>query len=247
MCSAGYDVSPLRRLCAGMCGKWLRNRTSVPRVLACWLSDRPTSCGIWKIFLTFDFYILLKQRHIGARIIPCRCISRKKILRVDSWHRAHDMAAMLDHSRHRGESTTKIVKFFVAHTVNCVICNNHTIIDWMLLNFTPVLQQNCHLPGRKFQKSFCAVNSLNFQLELSKSETSQFRSDLVFDIVNYVHVIFLHGGLNVVLRYLMSSDFCFSKILWAINLPESSRCWQHHSSYQITAQLFLILQHMPID
>ena len=31
------------RLCAGMCGKWLRNQeTSVPRVLACWHSDRPT-------------------------------------------------------------------------------------------------------------------------------------------------------------------------------------------------------------
>ena len=34
------------RLCASMCGKWLRNhetpRTSVPRVLACWHSDRPT-------------------------------------------------------------------------------------------------------------------------------------------------------------------------------------------------------------
>ena len=33
-------------LCAGMCGKWLRNqetyRTSGPRVLACWHSDRPT-------------------------------------------------------------------------------------------------------------------------------------------------------------------------------------------------------------
>ena len=34
------------RLCTGMCGKWLRNhetpRTSVPRVLSCWHSDRPT-------------------------------------------------------------------------------------------------------------------------------------------------------------------------------------------------------------
>ena len=35
---------------------------------------------------------------------------------------------MLDHSRHRGESATKTVKFFVAHTANCVICNNHTVI-----------------------------------------------------------------------------------------------------------------------
>ena len=40
-------------------------------------------------------------------------------------------------------------------------------------------------------------------------------------------------GLNVVLRYLKSSDFCVAEILWAINVPESSRCWQHHSNYQI--------------
>ena len=65
----------------------------------------------------------------------------------------------------------------------------------MLLKFTQVIQQNCCQPGRKFKKSFCAVDRLRCQLELSKSETSQFRSDLVFDIVNYVHVIFLHGGL----------------------------------------------------
>ena len=71
---------------------------------------------------------------------------------------------------------------------------NHTMIDWMLLNFTPVIQQNCHQLGPKFEKSFWAVDRLSCQLELSKSETSQFRSDLVFDIVNYVHVIFLHGG-----------------------------------------------------
>ena len=76
---------------------------------------------------------------------------------------------MLDHSRHHGESATKTVKFFVAHTVNWVICNNHTIIDWMLLNFTPVIQQNCHHPGRKFEKSFCTVDRLSCQLELSKS------------------------------------------------------------------------------
>ena len=81
-----------------------------------------------------------------------------------------------------------------SHTINCIICNNHTIIDWMLLNFIPVIQQNCHQPGRKFEISFCAVDRLSCQLELSKSKTSQFRSDLVFDIVNYVHVIFLHGG-----------------------------------------------------
>ena len=172
--------------------------------------------------------------------------------------RARDTAAtMLHHSRHCGESATKTIKFFVAHTVNYVICNNHTRIDWVLLHFTPVIQQNhygnqsrgyfsggrppwpptvprlaarpsqsnprgsgpevlkrerghvtvetwsfCggglqgppslmyHQPGRKFEKLFCAVDRLSCQLELSKSETSQFRSDLVY----YVHLIFFHGS-----------------------------------------------------
>ena len=31
---------------------------------------------IWKIFFTFYFHILPEQRHIGARIIPCRCIKK---------------------------------------------------------------------------------------------------------------------------------------------------------------------------
>ena len=74
-----------------------------------------------------------------------------------------DTAAMLHHLRHRGESATKTVKFFAAHTVNCVICNDHTIIDWMLLKFTQVIQQNCRQPGRKFEKSFCAVDRLSCQ------------------------------------------------------------------------------------
>ena len=129
--------------------------------------------------------------------------------------RARDTAAtMLHHSRHRGESATKTIKFFVAHTENYIICNNHTKIDWVLLNFTPVIQQNYHQPGRKFEKfpgrsyfEQFRIDRLSCQLELSKSETSQFRSDLVFDIVNYVHLIFFHGGLNVVLGYLTSS-FC---------------------------------------
>ena len=179
-------------LCAGMCGDCTIRK---PAYHVFWPVDTPTGQhGIWKIFFTFYFHISPYQRHIGARIIPFRRISIKKILRVDSSRRARDTAAMLDHSRHRGESATKTVKFFVAHTINCVIYNNHTIIDWMLLYFTPVIQQNCLQPGRKFGKSFCAVVRLSCQLELPKSETSQFRSDLVFDIVNYVHVIFLHGG-----------------------------------------------------
>ena len=114
------------------------------------------------------------------------------------WHRlsrrARDTAATMLHYSSRGESATKTVKFFVAHKVNYVICNNHTRLDWVLLYLTPVIQQNYHQPGRKLDKSFCPVDRLNYQLELSKSETSQFRSDLVFDIVNYVHLIFFHGG-----------------------------------------------------
>ena len=125
---------------------------------------------------------------------------------------------------------TKTIKFFVAHTVNYVKCNNHTRIDWILLNFTPVIQQNYHQPGRKFEKLFCAVDRLSCQLELWKSETSQFRSDVVFDIVNYVHLIFFHG-----------SKCCFEifnefRLLCCLNFmgqecagiaPESSRFWQH--------------------
>ena len=56
------------RLCAGMCGKKLRNQgnssagTSVPRVLACWHSDRPTwdmkkSYEKYSLHLIFTFYL----------------------------------------------------------------------------------------------------------------------------------------------------------------------------------------------
>ena len=109
--------------------------------------------------------------------------------------RARDTAAtMLHHSRQCSESALKTIKFFVAHTVIYVLCNNHTRIDRVLLNFTPAIKQNYHQPGRKLEKLFCAVDRLSCQLELSKSETSQFRSNLVFDIVNYVHLIFFHMG-----------------------------------------------------
>ena len=71
----------------------------------------------------------------------------------------------------------------------------------------------------------------SWQVELSKSETSQFRSDLLFDR-KLCACNLLTWGLNVVLRYLKSSDFCVAEILWTSNVPESSRCWQHHSNYQ---------------
>ena len=86
----------------------------------------------------------------------------------------------------------------------------------------------------------------SWQVELSKSETSHFRSDLVF-YRKLCACNLLTWGLNVVLRYLKSSDFCVAEILWASNVPESSRCWQHHSNYQITTRLFHILQDMPCD
>ena len=76
-----------------------------------------------------------------------------------------------------------------AHTVNCVICKNLTRIEWMLLNFTPVIQQNCHQPGRNFEKSFCAVDRLSCQNPKPANSEA-----ILFLIVNHVHVIFLHGG-----------------------------------------------------
>ena len=136
---------------------------------------------------------------------------------------------MLDHSRHRGESATKTVKFFVAHTVNCVICNNHTIIDWMLLNFTPVIQQNCQPSGPKVWE----IILRSWQVELStwavkiRNQPIQKRSCFWYRKLYACNL--LTWGLNVVLGYLTSSDFCVAKILWASNVPESSRCWQHHS------------------
>ena len=150
------------RLWAGMCAGVVSDcairetpRTSVPRVLACWHSDRPT----WDMKNIWLSHFILTETHQCYNYSPS--YFNKKILRVDSSRRARGTAAMLDHSRHPGESATKTVKFFVAHTVNCVICNNHTMIDWMLLNFTPVIQQNCHQPGRQFEKSFCTIDRLS--------------------------------------------------------------------------------------
>ena len=97
-----------------------------------------------------------KRQHVinrRLRVLPT-CPEWLRLAR-----RARDTAATrLHHWRHRGESATKTIKFFVAHRVNYVICNNHTRIDWVLLNFTPVTQQNYHQPGRKFEKLFCAVD-----------------------------------------------------------------------------------------
>ena len=65
-------------------GKWWRNRIGKLGYHLVYHSYRPTREMIWKLFFTFDFHILPWQRHMGDRIIPCRCISIKtKIL--PSW------------------------------------------------------------------------------------------------------------------------------------------------------------------
>ena len=46
------------RLCAGMCGKWLLNRTSIPRVLAYWHSDRPTWDMKNNLYIWFSHFTL---------------------------------------------------------------------------------------------------------------------------------------------------------------------------------------------
>ena len=107
----------------------------------------------------------------------------------DSSRRARDTAAtMLDHSRHRGESATKTVKFFAAHTVNCVICKNFTKIEWMLLNFTPVIQQNCHQPGRNFKKSFSQLTGWAVNLSCQNPKPSLKLLDYGRKIQNDVHI-----------------------------------------------------------
>ena len=40
---------------------------------------------------------------------------------------------------------------------------------------------------------------------------------------------------------------CCWNFICAWIVPESSRCWQHHSNYQITTRLFHILQDIPCD
>ena len=51
----------------------------VSQVSDCVIRETSNQRGKWlKTFFTFDFHILLLQRHTDARIIPCRCISIKK-------------------------------------------------------------------------------------------------------------------------------------------------------------------------
>ena len=160
-----------------------------------------------------------------------------------SSRRARDTATtMLDHSKHCGEMATKTDKFFVAHTVNCVLCNYHTRIDWMLLNSTPVIQQNCHQPRWKFEKSFCTVGKLSCQ------NPNPANSELILILISLIICIeSFYMVAKCCLRYSLSSDFCVAKIVWASTVPESSQYWQHHSNYQITARWFHIMQDMPCN
>ena len=175
----------------------------------------------------------------GSRVQPRQGLWQ---LTQGSWYSSHH-ALSLETSWWIGNKN----KFFVAHIVNCVICNNHTRIYWMLLNFTPVIQQNYHRLGRKFEKSFRAVDRLSWLIWPVKIQNQPIRKRSCFWYRKLCAFNLLTWGLNVVLRYLTSSDFCVAKILWATNVPESSRCWQHHSNHQITTRLFHILQDMSCD
>ena len=60
-------------------------------------------------------------------------------------------------------------------------------------------------------------------------------------------------GLNVVLRYLTSSDFCVAYILWAKNVPESPRNRPDFGNifYAVFTSVYIywddILSHFPDD
>ena len=58
-------------------GKWLCNQET-PRSRTLFDFTPTDQCGIWKIFFNLILHILPWQRHIGARIILCRCISIKR-------------------------------------------------------------------------------------------------------------------------------------------------------------------------
>ena len=187
-----YDVLPL--WLPAVCwhgGKWFNwfNSSLYPVV---WHSDRG-NVGYEKYYLHLIFTFYLNRDTSLPKLFPV-VVFQLKIFSVLTAHAGLGIRQPCSISRDIVVNWQQKLSNFSSHTVNCLICNNHTIIDWMLLNFTPDIQQNCHQPGRKFEKSFCAVDRLSCQLELSKSETCQFRSDLVFDIVKHVHVIFLHGA-----------------------------------------------------
>ena len=102
----------------------------------------------------------------------------------------------------------------------------------MLLNFTQVIQQNCRQPPTGLKVWEIILRS--WQVELStwavkiRNQPIQKRSCFWYHKLCACNLF--TWGLNVVSRYLTNSDFCVAKFLWASNMPESSRCWQHHSN-----------------
>ena len=106
------------RLCADMVVSDCATirKLAVPRSLTLQQAD----VGYEKYYLHLIFPFYLNRDTSVLELFPVAVFQWKKILRADSSRRARDTAAMLDHSRHRGESATQTVKFFVAHTVNCV-------------------------------------------------------------------------------------------------------------------------------
>ena len=92
----------------------------------------------------------------------------------------------------------------------------------------------CYISRQLFSKTVTShVESLRhyfvqltgWALMLSKSETSQFISDLVFDIVNYMHYSSYMEAKCCwadLLEYWLSLNFCVAKFLWASTVPEST-------------------------
>ena len=139
--------------------------------------------------------------------VACEYCRRAPSDRLRLSRRARDTAAtMLHHSETSWWIGNKTIKFFVTHTVNYVICNNHTRIDWVLLNFTPVIQENYRQPGGKFEILFCAVDRLSLLDPKIRNQPIQKRSCFWYRKLCAFNL--LSWGLNVVLRYLSSSDLC---------------------------------------
>ena len=124
-------------------------------------------------------------------------------------HRARDTAAtMLHHSRHRGESATKTVKFFIAQTVNYVICNNHARIEWVLLYFTPSYSAELSPTGPKVWQIILRSWQVDLSTWVVKIRNQPIQKRSCFWYRKLCAFNLLSWGLNVVLRYSTSSDFC---------------------------------------
>ena len=166
------------RLCADM----VISDCAIRKLLAVLrgLTLRKANMGYEKycLHLIFTFYL---NRHTSVlELFPVVVFQLKKDPLCWQLTQGSRYGSHHAHSRHHGESATKTVKFFIAHRVNCVICDNHTIIDWMLFNFTPVIQQNCHQPGRKFEKSFAQLTGWAVNLSCQNPKPANLEAILFF-------------------------------------------------------------------